>query len=109
MCLWGIVRSICLCLWTIVTSTFLCVYWLMLDLLVCMYVSRLLLDLLMLCFTDSEPEPPEETPPACKTEHLVLYESCTSRSQPSNNSPSTHTATVVYVKHNGIALFFLIN
>lgn len=36
-------------------------------------VSGLLLDLLMLCFTDSEPEPPEETPPACKTEHPVLY------------------------------------
>lgn len=70
----------CVCLWGIVRST-LCVSVCMLlyiSVWVCccvpvVCISGLLLDLLLLCFTDSEPEPPEETPPACKTEHPLLH------------------------------------
>lgn len=61
-------------------------------------VSGLLLDLL-LCFTDSEPEPPEETPPACKTEHRVI--------PPYYHTPPTNTSAVVYVKRLGTVLYVL--
>lgn len=95
MCVCGVLLDVpCVCMYV---CCYTCVSECVVVCLLC--VCGLLLDLLMLCFTDSEPEPPEETPPACKTEHRVI--------PPYYHTPPTNTSAVVYVKRLGTVLYVL--